>query len=586
MNTTWDLTALLPDASPEAIAKIQQQSEVLFSDFATKWSKDSSYLSSPIKLLESLQDYENILKTDPAQPLLLFFYLSKSLNKGDASISGHLNKLISWATIQANKIQFYNLSLGKIKPKKQKEFLSDQTLSYYHKHLDQVFKQAKYKLSDAEEKIINLTTPYATNKWVGLVSRLVSESQIDGRNFNTILSEIDNISKPIRDKAARDLVTIFDTYKIVAETEINTIYNYKKEIDKLRKFTRPDTERHLDDDIEPEVIDALRQAVVSKFSLSQKYYELKAKLFKQSKLSYHERNVPYKTIEKKYNYEDGLNLVRQAFSTLDPEYVQILDSYSNNGQIDVYPKIGKDINAYNQPGFFNTSGFVLLTFTEKFDDIMTLAHEMGHAINSVLCKENNRPIYFGTSMATTETASTFFENYTLEYISKQIDDEAKLALNMDRLNSDISSIFRQIACYEFEYDLRSQIGKAGYLSHQEIGQIFQKHMAAYMGPSVSQDPGSELYWIYWPHIRRIFYVYSYAFGLLTSKLLHRLIKQDPSNRKKLKQFLSKDLSLSPSQIFQEIGLNVLQPSFWQQGLQEVEDLLNETVRLATKLKKI
>jgi oligoendopeptidase F len=156
---------------------------------------------------------------------------------------------------------------------------------------------------------------------------------------------------------------------------------------------------------------------------------------------------------------------------------------------------------------------------------------------------------------------------------------------MMRLNDEVSTIFRQVACYRFEQSLHDQFRQKGYLSKQDIGKLFQMHMASYMGESVEQSPGSENWWVYWSHIRSFFYVYSYASGLLISKSLQNSVKKEPRFIGKVKEFLSAGLSDSPKNIFRKLGIDITDKQFWEKGLEEVETLLNETTSLAKKLGK-
>jgi len=157
---------------------------------------------------------------------------------------------------------------------------------------------------------------------------------------------------------------------------------------------------------------------------------------------------------------------------------------------------------------------------------------------------------------------------------------------MKKLNDDVSTIFRQVACYKYEQELHQQFRQKGYLSKKEIGRLFQKHMSSYMGDFVEQSPGSENWWVYWDHIRSFFYVYSYAGGLLISKSLQNSVKDNPKFIKKVKKFLSAGLSDSPKNIFKKLGVDITDKSFWDRGLTEVENLLQEATKLAEKLGKI
>jgi oligoendopeptidase F len=155
-----------------------------------------------------------------------------------------------------------------------------------------------------------------------------------------------------------------------------------------------------------------------------------------------------------------------------------------------------------------------------------------------------------------------------------------------KLNDDVSTIFRQVACYTFEQELHHEYRQRGYLSKKEIGEIFRKHMASYMGDFVEQSRGSENWWVYWGHIRYFFYVYSYASGLLISKSLQHSAKTDPGFITMVKEFLSAGLSDSPKNIFGRLGIDITDQTFWEKGLDEVESLLEETTALAKKLGKI
>jgi oligoendopeptidase F len=210
---------------------------------------------------------------------------------------------------------------------------------------------------------------------------------------------------------------------------------------------------------------------------------------------------------------------------------------------------------------------------------------MGHGINNELIREKQNALNFGTPLSTAEVASTFMEDFVLREIVKEADEELRLSIMMMRLNDEVSTIFRQVACYRFERELHQEFRQQGYLSKREIGRLFQKHMAAYMGDAVEQSPGSENWWIYWSHIRSFFYVYSYASGLLISKSLQHSVRKDAAFIAKVRDFLSAGLSDSPKNIFKRLGVDISDEQFWNKGLDEVDELLNETITLAKKLAK-
>jgi oligoendopeptidase F len=157
---------------------------------------------------------------------------------------------------------------------------------------------------------------------------------------------------------------------------------------------------------------------------------------------------------------------------------------------------------------------------------------------------------------------------------------------VERINGDISSIQRQIACYNFEKELHTIYRSDGYLSLDAIGKMFLKHMGAYMGSGVEMSPGTENWWIYWSHIRSYFYVYSYASGVMISKSLKNMVEGDSGLVSKFKDFLSVGTSVAPREAFSKLGIDIADKGFWLKGLDEIDGMVTEAEELAKRLGKI
>jgi oligoendopeptidase F len=393
-------------------------------------------------------------------------------------------------------------------------------------------------------------------------------------------------TRRVRDTAAAAFNGILAKHVDVAEAEINSVLQHKKIDDELRGSPRPDTIRHLSDDIDSDVVDSLIEAVSKRFDIPSRFYRLKADLLKVKQLRYHERNVEYGEVAKQYPYGKSVVLVHQVMSRLDRQFADIFAGFVENGQIDAYPKKGKDSGAFCIHHLLVQPTYILLNHTGKMHDVLTIAHELGHGINNELIRAKQHALDFGTPTSTAEVASTFMEDFVLDEILRKADDDLRLAIMMQKLNDDMSSIFRQVACYRFEQELHREFRDKGYLSKEQIGTLFRKYMAAYMGEAVEQSDGSENWWVYWSHIRYFFYVYSYASGLLISKSLQNAVKKDPAFINEVKEFLSAGLSDSPKNIFANLGIDISDKDFWNKGLDEVERLLNETTALAVRMGKI
>jgi oligoendopeptidase F len=520
---------------------------------------------------------------------MFYYWLKTQIDQNNPELKAKYNKQLEHQKKIEKDIIFFELSLGKIPAEKQKEFLASTELKIYHHYLKRLFDKSAHRLNEETEHILNLKASPAQSAWTKMVEGFISkdEKDIDGKkSFEEISTLMNSQKKSLRDKAARAFNEIMTDNLDVAEAEINAILANKKIDDELRKFSLPESERLLEDDVDKEFVDTLIKTVSSNYRIAHDFYKLKAKLLKQPKLAYHERNVPYSKIEKEYSYEEATDLVRKVFQNLDNKFVEIFDKFKSEGHIDVLPKKGKRNGAFCVYWLKSHPTYIMINFTNRLNDIRTIAHESGHGINNELIKKKQISLHYGTPTATAEVASTFMEDFVIQEIMKEADDELKLSLMMEKLNNDVSSIFRQIACYTFERELHSAFREKGYLSKEEIGKIFQKHMFSYMGPAVEKSPGSENWWVYWSHIRQFFYVYSYASGLLISKSLQAKVKQNPKYIEKVKEFLSAGTSDSPKNIFLNLGIDISKKEFWLQGLSEIESLLDETEKLARKLKKI
>ena len=594
-QTTWNLKSLFSSDNDPEILKQRELVEKANKKFVTKWQKNEKYLSDATVLKQALDEYEQLMRkfgTDGNEGY--YFWLRTQQDQNDQELKAKFAKVMDFSNKLRNELQFFELRLAKVEKAVQKKFLKDPQLIPYKHFLEKIFREAEYVLSEAEEKILNLKADTSYMKWEQMLSGFIAkeEREIVGESgkketltFEALISLTQSTKKKVRDAAALAVNDIFVKLLDTGEAEMNAVLANKKVDDELRKMPRPDFSRHLGDDVESEVVDALVTTVSQRYNISQKYYQLKAKLLGVKKLAYHERNVAYGNVDTDYAYADGVQLVHKVFTELDQEFADILSRFVANDQIDVYPAKGKRGGAFCVYWQVDQPTFVMLNYTNKLRDVETLAHEMGHGINDELMKKQNA-LNFGTPTSTAEVASTFMEDFVLQEILKTADEKTKFGLMLSKLDTEIATIFRQIACYQFEQELHDTFRAKGYLSAKQIGQLFQKHMSAYMGPGVEQSTGSENWWLYWSHIRMFFYVYSYASGLLISKSMQNSVKENHEFIQKVKGFLASGTSASPKAIFKNVGIDITDIAFWNKGLDEVEKLLHETEKLAKKMGKI
>jgi oligoendopeptidase F len=565
-------------------------------EFINAWKDRTDYLEDPAVLRQALDQYElwkRLYGSDGDEGY--YFWLRTQQDQNDPKLKARFNKIEEFSKKIENDSQFFHLRIARIRPAEQTRFLEHEALRKYRHFLERIFAEARYHLSEPEEKILNLKAATSYSNWTKMTSGFLSreertvfteEGVKKTMPFSELVGLMNSRSRRTRDSAAKAFNEVLTKHLEVAEAELNSVLQNKKVDDELRATSRPDALRHLADDIDSEVVDTLVGSVASRFDIPARYYALKARLLKVKRLAYHERNVEYGELAGRYPYPKAINLVSTVMNRLDSAFGGILAGFVRNGQIDAYPKKGKDSGAFCIHHLMTQPTYILLNHTGKLHDVLTIAHELGHGINNELIREKQHALDFGTPTSTAEVASTFMEDFVLEELLRSADDELRLAIMMQKLNDDVSSIFRQVACYRFEQELHASFRAKGYLSKEELGALFRKHMAAYMGKAVEQSAGSENWWVYWSHIRYFFYVYSYAGGLLISKSLQNSVKQAPAFIAKVKEFLSAGLSDSPRNIFGRMGIDITDKGFWDRGLEEIEKLLDETEELAKRLGKI
>lgn len=594
LQTEWNFSKLLGGKTVEENmdlekAEIRKKVEA----FEKKWKTDNSYLNDAKILKQALDEYEKLYASTGTYGQIGFYLgLMTDAFPGDEEIKKNYSLMDDFRVEMQNKIAFFEINLSKIEEAKQKEFLALTIFDEYKHFLERIFAMAKHTLSEKEEKILSLKNKTAYENWKLMTSEFLSKSEElvftgekeEKKSFSEIQNLMDSQNKKVRDSAAKAINKILLQNKPLAVIEINSVLKDKQVNDELRSFSRPDSSRIISDDIDEELVDSLLASINKNLDISKKFYKLKAELIGQKKLEYHERRVAYGKIDKEYSYESSVKIIKEIFHNLHPEFGKIADMMIDEGRIEVYPKKGKRSGAFCSFGLKSVPTFILLNHTNRLYDVAVMAHELGHAVNHELMKKQNSLSYFNP-MATAEVASTFMESFVFDKILQDADEETKLALMVQSVGDDISSIIRQPCGYMFEQELHKEFRKKGFLTGDEIGKIFSKNMAAYMGDYVEQSPGSENWWIYWSHFREYFYVYSYSSGLLISKVMQKMVKEDKKTTEKVKEFLSSGGVESPRGLFKKLGIT-LNESFWEQGLNELRNSVNKMEELARKLGKI
>lgn len=587
-NTTWNLNLLYKSENDPQIEKDIQTIEKSYSAFEKKY-RGKDFTSDPKDLLSALKEMEELWKKlSHAQPAW-YFNLRLDLNSEDDIARANSTKISQRITNAQNKIHFFGIAISKIPKKEQGRLLKDPKFERYQYYLKKIFNYSPHLLSEGEEQLANLLSQTSYSMWVSGQNKVLNQQTIihKGKELPfpeavSILSDLPKKDRQILNKKINDKLISNSDFP---ESELNAIYNYKKIMDTRRRFKKPYSSTVLGHETDEKTVENLVLLVSKNFRISHRFYKLHAKLLKEKKITTADRSVKIGEIKKKFDFPTSLKIVKDAFKKVDDQYAELLDTFVENGQIDVYPKKGKEGGAYCSGGGKNLPTYVLLNHTDDIRSVETLAHEMGHAIHTELCKRQSY-LYANYTIATAEVASTFFEQLIISELENELSPEENLILLHDKIMGDMATIFRQIAFFNFELELHNEIREKGQVSKENIAKLMKRHLQSYVGDAMEVTDDDGYFFVYLSHIRRFFYVYTYTYGQLISRALFEKWKQDPSYSKKIEQFLSAGSSMSPKDIFKKIGIDTSNSSFFETGLKGIEKDIDKLEKLARKVKRI
>lgn len=336
--------------------------------------------------------------------------------------------------------------------------------------------------------------------------------------------------------------------------------------------------RHLSNNVEPEVVDALVQAAREHYPrISHRYYAMKARWLGKERLEFWDRNAPiFSEPERVIAWDDARETVLSAYARFSPQMADIARNFFEKNWIDAPVRPGKSPGAFAHPTVPSSHPYIMLNYMGKPRDVMTLAHELGHGVHQVLANGQG-PLMAYTPLTLAETASVFGEMLTFQSILGNTKDrKEKKALLAQKAEDKINTVVRQIAFYEFERRLHTE-RLEGELTSDRIGEIWMDVQGDSLGPAVNLGEGYDVYWSYVPHfIHSPFYVYAYAFGdCLVNSLYAVYEKSAEGFQERYLDMLRAGGTKHHKELLAPFGLDASDPGFWAMGLGVVERMIDD-----------
>ncbi|EEE38624.1 oligoendopeptidase F [Rhodobacteraceae bacterium KLH11] len=491
----------------------------------------------------------------------------------DADRAKFLSDMQEKITVFTTPLVFFTLEINRIDDDVlAAHFAASADLARYEPVFRRIRAMKPYQLSDELEKFLH-DLGVVGDAWERLFDETIAglTFTVDGEELNiegtlNLLTEQDRTK---REAAARELATVFQSNIKTFARVHNTQAKEKEIVDRWRNMPTAQTGRHLSNDVEPEVVEALREAVVAAYpKLSHRYYELKRKWLGLDVMQVWDRNAPLPMEDTRIvDWAEAEATVMGAYNAFDPRMGEIASPFFSKGWIDAAVKPGKAPGAFAHPTVTEVHPYVMLNYLGKPRDVMTLAHELGHGVHQVLAADQGEMLS-STPLTLAETASVFGEMLTFRKMLDQAETpEQRKVLLAGKVEDMINTVVRQIAFYDFECKLHAA-RREGELTPDDINALWMSVQAESLGPAFEFMEGYETFWAYIPHfVHSPFYVYAYAFGDGLVNALYSVYESGADGfEDKYFDMLRAGGSKHHKELLAPFGLDASDPAFWGKGL--------------------
>lgn len=578
----WNLDDLYTSPTDPAIettfAEGARETEQLVKDFKGKLGE-----TTPAQVFDLLKRYEQILQTLTKPPT--YAGLRHAADTSDPEREGFQRQMRERSVHIERELIWVNLELAQLPEEQLASLLNAPEVASYQHVLENILKAKPHQLPEEQEKLVADLQETSSEAFKTLFEQEDSLKLFlykdEKKTLTALLNEVHNADRSVRVAAAESISVGLKEDEQRRSFIYTTLIKHKETMDRYRKFATPEAGRHLSNETTQAAVEAMAQAVEASVPMFHRYYTWKATRLGLEKIADYDRYAPLDEVEKTYTYEEARDIVLRSFKAFSPLFAEQASLFFEKGWIDAEPAPGKRGGAFCSYVSADLHPYVFLNFQGKVDDVMTMAHELGHAIHASLARPQGY-LQFDTPLTLAETASVFGEMLTFDTLRKEItnpkDRQALLARKVEEI---FATVFRQISMYRFEQKAHAHVRAQGFATPEQYHQLWSEVHVPLFGSAIEMTPGYRTWWSYIPHFMHTpFYVYAYSFGELLTCCLYEKSKADPDAfREQYIHLLQSGGSKSPKELLAPLGLDPESTETWKRGLEWIKGLVDETIEL-------
>jgi oligoendopeptidase F len=473
---------------------------------------------------------------------------------------------------------FFELEWNQVPDERADELLAADELDFCGHHLRTIRRYRPHQLSEPEERILTETGVTGPSAFQRLFTEQTSVIEIrvpDSDEPVSLEEALSRLQHPDRRRRAEAAAGLTEALREGLRTRafvFNTLFQDKATKDRLRSYPHWLASRNLANEVSDESVEALIEAVRSRYELARRWYRLKASLLGLDRLAHLDRMAPVSDSDEEIPYGEAREIVLDCYSRFSAELGKAAGAFFENGHIDGPPRPGKRGGAFCSYTVPSAHPYVLLNYTSRPHDVLVMAHELGHGVHASLARPQGI-FHFTTPLTVAETASIFGETIVLERLLERASGPAeRLDLLAGSLDGAVAAVFRQVAMNRFEHAAHVERRESGELSVERFGELWLETQSDLLGDSVEVSDDYGVWWSYiWHFVDAPGYVYAYAYGhLLALSVYRRYEEQGETFVPSYLELLRAGGSRPPEELGGIVGVDLSDPDFWSSGLDLVE----------------